>query len=103
MRLSIYQYARSVSIKKIRQKNSPVASELFKGWPNCLGAGSGTGFRGSGFRVMHALGHTEAETWDELRANVIEAVSLHFEHAAVRPRLIQMHRVKDELVPVEAA
>ena len=29
-----------------------------------------------------ALGHsifTEAETWDELRANVLEAVSLHFE------------------------
>jgi len=29
-----------------------------------------------------ALGHgifTEADSWDELRANVIEAVSLHFE------------------------
>lgn len=53
-----------------------------------------------------ALGHsifTEAETWDELRASVIEAVSLHFENAAVRPRLIQMHYVKDELVPVAAA
>ena len=53
-----------------------------------------------------ALGHsifTEAETWDELRANVLEAVSLHFEHATTRPRLVQMHYVKDELVPVEAA
>ncbi len=52
------------------------------------------------------LGHavfTEAETWDELRANVLEAVSLHFEDAAVRPRLIQLHYVKDELIPVEAA
>jgi hypothetical protein len=32
-----------------------------------------------------ALGHsifTEAETWDELRANVLEAVSLHFEDEA---------------------
>jgi hypothetical protein len=30
----------------------------------------------------HALGHaifTEGETWDELRANVLEATSLHFE------------------------
>lgn len=29
-----------------------------------------------------ALGHaifTEADTWDELKANVLEAVSLHFE------------------------
>ena len=53
-----------------------------------------------------ALGHgifTEAETWDELRANVLEAVSLHFEDAAARPRLVQMHYVKDELIPVEAA
>ena len=34
--------------------------------------------------VARALGHaifTEAETWDELRANVLEAVSLHFEDA----------------------
>ena len=53
-----------------------------------------------------ALGHavfTEAETWDELRANVKEAVSLHFEDEPVRPRLIQLHYVRDELIPVEAA
>ena len=53
-----------------------------------------------------ALGHsifTEAETWEELRASVLEAVSAHFEEAAVRPRLVQMHYVKDELIPVEAA
>ena len=53
-----------------------------------------------------ALGHsifTEAETWDELRANVLQAVSLHFEDATARPRLVQMHYVKEELVPVEAA
>lgn len=53
-----------------------------------------------------ALGHsifTEAETWEELRTNVLEAVSLHFEEAAVRPRLVQLHYVKDELIPVEAA
>jgi predicted RNase H-like HicB family nuclease len=53
-----------------------------------------------------ALGHgifTEAESWDELRANVLEAVALHFENAAMRPRLVQMHYVKDELIPLEAA
>ncbi len=53
-----------------------------------------------------ALGYsifTEAENWEELRANVLEAVSLHFEDAEVRPRLVQMHYVKDELIPLEAA
>ena len=53
-----------------------------------------------------ALGHgifTEAESWEELRAKLIEAASLHFEDASTRPRLLQMHYVKDELIPVEAA
>lgn len=53
-----------------------------------------------------ALGHpifTQAETWDELRANVIEAASLHFEDQPEQPRLVQLHYVKDELIPVEAA
>jgi len=53
-----------------------------------------------------ALGHgifTEGDTWDELRTNVIEAVGLHFEDAEERPRLVQMHYVKDELIPLEAA
>ena len=53
-----------------------------------------------------ALGHpvfTQAETWDELRANVREATALHFEDSDERPRVIQLHYVKDELVPLEAA
>jgi hypothetical protein len=53
-----------------------------------------------------ALGHsifTQAESWDELRRNVLEAVSLSFEEATTRPRLVQMHYVKDELIPLEAA
>jgi hypothetical protein len=53
-----------------------------------------------------ALGHaifTEAETWEELRANVLEAVALHFEDGQARPRLVQMHYVRDELIPVEGA
>lgn len=53
-----------------------------------------------------ALGHsifTEAETWDQLRNNVLEAAGLHFEDASTQPKLIQLHYVKDELIPVEAA
>jgi predicted RNase H-like HicB family nuclease len=53
-----------------------------------------------------ALGHsifTEADTWEELRGNVVEAAGLHFEDAAERPKLIQLHFVKDELIPLEAA
>jgi len=51
------------------------------------------------------LGHgifTEAETWEELRANALEAISVHFEDGPVHPRLVQLHYVKDELIPVEA-
>lgn len=54
----------------------------------------------------HAFGHsifTEAETWDELRSNVLEATSLHFADHPVRPRLVRLHYVRDELIPVEAA
>ena len=53
-----------------------------------------------------ALGHaifTEGETWGELRGNVLEAISVHFEDAPTRPRLAQLHYVKDELIPLEAA
>ena len=46
---------------------------------------------------------TQGETWEELRANVLEAMSLHFEDGPVRPRLVQLHYVKDELIPIEAA
>ena len=52
-----------------------------------------------------ALGYaifTEAETWDELRANVLEATSVHFEDEAAQPRLVQLHYVEDELVQVQA-
>ena len=44
------------------------------------------------------LGHpifTQAENWDQLRENILEAVSLHFEEADIRPRLAQLHYVKD--------
>ena len=38
-----------------------------------------------------ALGHsifTQGDTWEELRANVLEAATLHFEDAAERPKLM---------------
>ncbi|MCC6363957.1 MAG: 2-oxoisovalerate dehydrogenase [Bryobacterales bacterium] len=53
-----------------------------------------------------ALGYaifTQAETWEELRANVREATALHFDDGEERPLLIQLHYVRDELIPVEAA
>ena len=56
--------------------------------------------------VARALGQaifTEAETWEELRDNVLEVTSLHFDDAAESPKLIQLHFVKDELIAVQAA
>jgi predicted RNase H-like HicB family nuclease len=53
-----------------------------------------------------SLGHsifTDAETWEELRNNVLEATAVHFEDSPVQPRLVQLHYVKDELIPVAAA
>jgi hypothetical protein len=53
-----------------------------------------------------ALGHaifTEADTWEELRTNIAEVTALHFEDEALRPKFVQLHYVKDELIPVEAA
>lgn len=49
-----------------------------------------------------ALGHsifTQADTLDELRAMVQDAVRCHFDETE-RPRLIRLHVVKDEVIPV---
>ena len=43
---------------------------------------------------------TEGETMDELRVNVKEAVSCHFEDESNAPTLIHLHFVKDELIPL---
>jgi hypothetical protein len=48
-----------------------------------------------------ALGHsiyTQAETLDELRASVRDAVRCHFDESE-RPRLIRLHVVRDEVIP----
>ena len=50
--------------------------------------------------IARALGHsiiTEADTWEELRANVREAVLCHFEEGKA-PAVIRLHRVLDELL-----
>ena len=40
---------------------------------------------------------TQAETLDELRRMVRDAVICHFDQAADRPRVIRLHMVKDEV------
>lgn len=42
---------------------------------------------------------TEAETLDELRTNVREAVECHFE-LEQQPRLVRLHFVRDEVLTV---
>ena len=42
---------------------------------------------------------TEAETLEELRQNVPEAVECHFEEGAA-PKLIRLHIVRDEVLTV---
>ncbi len=50
--------------------------------------------------TARALGYsivTEADTWDELRESVRDAVNCHFEPGE-SPRLIRLHYVKDEVL-----
>lgn len=42
--------------------------------------------------------HTEGETVDEVRRNVREAVECYFDDGAVRPGLIRLHFVRDEVL-----
>jgi predicted RNase H-like HicB family nuclease len=49
--------------------------------------------------VARALGHsivTQADTLEELRANVRDAIRCHFEEDQA-PRVIRLHRVLDEV------
>ncbi len=50
--------------------------------------------------VAEALGHaivTQADTMDELRQMVRDAVRCHFDEGA-RPPIIRLHLVKDEVI-----
>jgi len=49
-----------------------------------------------------ALGYsifTEADTYEDLKQMVQDAVNCHFE-GAERPRVVRLHLVKDEVLPV---
>lgn len=49
-----------------------------------------------------ALGHsifTQADSMDELKRNVREAVQCHFDEGKA-PSVIRLHMVKDEVIPV---
>jgi hypothetical protein len=52
--------------------------------------------------TAQALGHsifTEADTWDELKIAVQDAVRCHFEEDEL-PAMVRLHTVQDEVVPV---
>jgi hypothetical protein len=52
--------------------------------------------------VAEALGHdivTEADDWDALRDNVMEAVRAYF-FDQPRPKIIRLHLVRDEILAV---
>ena len=51
--------------------------------------------------VAQALGYsifTEADTWDELKLLVLDAVRCHFDEGE-QPDLIRLHIVREEVVP----
>lgn len=51
--------------------------------------------------VAKALGHsifTEADTFEELKERIKDAVSCHFEE--VSPKVIRLHFVKEEIITV---
>ncbi len=50
--------------------------------------------------TARALGYsifTEADSFDELKRMVLDAVHCHFDETA-RPRVIRLHMVKDEVI-----
>ena len=55
---------------------------------------------GDGGYVAECLSHdifTEAESWEELRTNVMEAVTAYFFDQA-KPERIRLHLVRDEVL-----
>jgi hypothetical protein len=55
----------------------------------------------SGGYTARALGQsifTEGNTWDELAANVREAVEVHFDKPEDMPKMIRLHYVRDEVL-----
>lgn len=51
--------------------------------------------------TARGLGHsifTQADTLEELRTNVLDAVRCHFVKEADAPRVVRLHRVHDEVL-----
>ena len=42
--------------------------------------------------------HTEGDSLEEIRRNVIEAVDCYFDETMPRPKLIRLHFVRDEVL-----
>jgi hypothetical protein len=52
--------------------------------------------------IARALGYsiyTEADSWDDLKTAIQDAVACHFDENQ-RPRLVRMHQVRDEVFAV---
>ena len=50
----------------------------------------------------HALGHsihTQADTMEELKVMIQDAARCHFASDSM-PRLVRLHQVKDEVIPI---
>ena len=43
---------------------------------------------------------TQADSWEELKNNIREALDCYFDSPEEQPKLVQMHYVKDELMLV---
>ncbi len=51
--------------------------------------------------TARALGEsifTEADDWDTLKRNIVDAVTCHFDGHARTPRVIRLHWVRDEVL-----
>jgi len=47
-----------------------------------------------------SLGHgifTEGDSWDELKANIRDAIACSFEETEELPRIVRLHFVRDEV------
>jgi hypothetical protein len=91
-------------IKRLRCKRRPDAIRFSLGYSSGMELIFEVRDAEDGGSRARGLGHaifTEADTWEELRANVLEATALHFEDGPVHPRLMQFRYTKDELIPVK--
>ncbi len=50
-------------------------------------------------RTLGCSIHTEGMTLEELKENIRDAVKCHFDEKD-RPRIVRLHTVKDELMPM---